>query len=109
MNRADDYIPIQKFFYDHSFNVFSFDYKGTYSSEGDSTVGACESLVDLDVAIKFVKEKLNIKGLPLFLFGHSWGGYACLASLALHKDIKACASVSSMVDGHTIINDKAKE
>ena len=106
---ADDYIPIQKFFYDHSFNVFSFDYKGTYSSEGDSTVGACESLVDLDLAIKFVKENLNFKGLPLFLFGHSWGGYACLASLALHKDIKACASVSSMVDGHTIINDKAKE
>ena len=106
---ADDYLPIQKYFYDNGFNVFSFDYKGTYSSGGDSTVGACESLVDLDHAIEFVKSYPKFKGLPLFLFGHSWGGYAACAALSLHKDIKAAASVSGMADGHTIINDKAKE
>ena len=106
---ADDYIPIQKYFYDHSFSVFSFDYKGTYSSDGDSTVGACESIVDLDAAIKFVKSDSRFLGLPIFLFGHSWGGYAALAVLSIHKDIKACSAISAMVNGHSIINDKAKE
>lgn len=106
---ADDYLPIQKYFYDHSFNVFSFDFKGTYSSDGDSTVGACLALVDLDSAIKFVKSDDRFKGLPIFLFGHSWGGYAVLSVLSIHKDIKACAAISPMVNGHSIINDKAYE
>ena len=106
---ADDYLPIQKYFYDHSFNVFSFDYKGTYSSDGESTIGACESLVDLDCALKFIETNERFKGLPIFLFGHSWGGYAVLASLCLHKNINAVASISGMIDGATIINDKAKE
>lgn len=106
---ADDYIPIQKYFYDKGFNVFSFDYRGTYSSEGDSTVGACESLFDLDQALKFIESCPIFKGLPIFLFGHSWGGYACLGNLSIHKNIKAVASVSAMSDGHTIIIEKAKE
>ena len=106
---ADDYLPIQKYFYDHGFSVFSFDYRGTYDSNGDSNVGGCESLVDLDKVLEYITTHDKFMGLPIFLFGHSWGGYACLASLCLNYDIKAVATIGAMNDGASLVNEKAKE
>lgn len=106
---ADDYLPIQKYFYDHGFSVFSFDYRGTYDSNGDSNVGGCEPLVDLDIVLAFIERKKIAEGLPVFLFGHSWGGYACLASLCLDHKIQAVGTIGAMNDGAALVNEKAKE
>ena len=54
---ADDYLPIIEFFYKNKYNVFSFDYTGTYDSKGKSTVGMCQPLIDLDNALTFVKNE----------------------------------------------------
>ena len=106
---ADDYLSFVLYFLKHNFNVFSFNYKGTYDSAGDSTVGFCEALVDLDHAIDYILSNEKFNKLPLFLFGHSWGGYAVCAVLNLQGKIKACASVAGMNNGFTIISEKAEQ
>ena len=35
---ADDYLPIVEYMVNAGYSVFTFDYKGTYDSDGDSTV-----------------------------------------------------------------------
>ena len=106
---ADDYLSFVLYFLKHNFNVFSFNYKGTYDSAGDSTVGFCEALVDLDHAIDYILSNEKFNKLPLFLFGHSWGGYAVCAVLNLQGKIKACASVAGRNNGFTIISEKAEQ
>ena len=106
---ADDYIPISKFFVDNGFNVFSFDNRGTYDSEGDSTVGMCQSLVDLDNTLKYLSKTEPYKDFPLFLVGHSWGGYAVTSVLCCKTKITACASISAMHSGYQIIYEKGKQ
>ena len=64
------------FFFKNSFSVFSYNYKGTYDSQGDSIVGLSESLVDLDHTLQFLKSDRRFNSLPLFLVEHSWGGFA---------------------------------
>lgn len=106
---ADDYISFALYFLKHNYNVVSFNYKGTYDSDGDSTVGFCESLVDLDHAIDYILSEEKFNHLPIFLFGHSWGGYAVCSVLNLQDKIKACASIAGMNSGYTIINEKAQQ
>lgn len=106
---GDDYLNVVCYFLENHFNVFSFNYKGTYDSEGDSTVGLCESLVDVDHAISYINSNPKYNKLPLFLFGHSWGGYAVSAVLSLHNNIKACACVSAMNNGYTMMVEKASQ
>lgn len=106
---GDDYLNIVCYFLQNRYNVFSFNYKGTYDSEGDSTVGLCESLVDVDHAINYINSEKKFNKLPLFLFGHSWGGYAVSSVLALHDNIKACACVSAMNNGYTMMVEKASQ
>ena len=101
---ADDYIPFINYFINNGFECFSFNYKGTYESEGDKTFGMSESLVDLDNAIRYINK--NYKNKKIYLFGHSWGGFAVCAVLNIHKNIKAVASISGFNDASSIIVDK---
>ena len=103
---ADDYLPFIKYFVDNGFECFSFNYKGTYESEGNKTVGMSESLVDLDNAIRYIKSNPKFNNKDLYLFGHSWGGFAVCSFLNIHTDIKAVASISGFNDASTIIVDK---
>lgn len=106
---ADDYLSFVLYFLKHNFNVFSFNYKGTYDSAGDSTVGFCEALVDVDHAIDYILSEEKFNKLPLFLFGHSWGAYAVCSVLAIQNKVNACASVAGMNNGFTIIAEKAEQ
>lgn len=103
---ADDYLPAILYFYSHGFSVFAYNYKGTYDSEGDSTVGMSESLVDLNHAIEFIQSDARFKNMPLYLFGHSWGGFATAAVLSLKSNIKAAACVAPFNDGYHLILEK---
>lgn len=106
---ADDFIPIIQYLVKNHFNVFSYDLTGTYDSEGESTVGWCQSLVDLDFALKYISHTVPYNTQPLFLLGHSWGGYAVASVLAIHKNIKACACIAPMNDGSTIMLEKGEQ
>ncbi|MBE5804359.1 MAG: alpha/beta hydrolase [Clostridiales bacterium] len=105
---ADDYLPAFEFLVRNQYAVFAFDMKGTYDSEGDSTVGLPEALVDLDAALNFVKSQAEFRKYPLFLLGHSCGGYAVTAVLNLHKDILACAAIAPMNQAANMIIEKGE-
>lgn len=106
---ADDYLPFIMYFVDHGYAVFAYDCRGTYASEGDSTVGFCTPVVDLDYALRFVKRDAVLSKLPLCLFGHSWGGYAVTSILSVHKNVKACAAIAPFNDGYTLIAEKGEQ
>ena len=106
---ADDYIPFIEYFVKKGFAVFAYDCRGTYASEGDSTVGMCTPLVDLDFALKYINNDGRFSKMPLFLFGHSWGGYAAASVLSLHKNIKACAVIAPFNDGYTLIEEEGEQ
>ena len=106
---ADDYIPFIEYFVRNGYAVFTYDCQGTYASEGDSTVGMCTPLVNLDYALTYIKNDKALSEYPLFLFGHSWGGYAATAVLSIHKNIRGCAAVAPFNSGYTLFVEKGEQ
>ena len=74
--------------------VFAYDATGNDLSEGDCVGGLPQGVIDLDYALRFVKEQPEYKDLPIVLFGYSWGGYSVGTVLNLHPDVKAAAMAS---------------
>ncbi len=106
---ADDYIPFIEYFVRNGYAVFTYDCQGTYASEGDSTVGMCTPLVNLDHALTYIKSNKQFSQYPLFLFGHSWGGYAATSVLSIHKNIRGCAAVAPFNSGYTLFVEKGDQ
>ncbi len=106
---ADDYIPFIEFFVRNGYAVFTYDCQGTYASEGDSTVGMCTPLVNLDHALTYIQNDSQLSRYPLFLFGHSWGGYAATSVLSIHKQIRGCAVVAPFNSGYTLFVEKGEQ
>jgi len=93
---CDEYLPQIKKFSDRGYGVFTFDTTGSCTSEGDSSVGFEQELVDLDEALTFIEEQGKFGYGKIALFGHSRGGYSvCSASLFGH-DIDAIVSVGGI-------------
>lgn len=106
---ADDYLPLIEAVTKGGYAVFAYDVTGTYSSEGDSGIGMCQQLVDLDRVLTYLKDTKPYKDMPKLLIGHSWGGYAAASVLALHGEVKAYVGIAPMCDGTTVMADKAEE
>ena len=92
------YINSLMWFVDQGYLVFSYDATGSCTSDGSGTVGLVQSALDLDNALKFAEQYERFEGLPVVLFGHSWGGYAVAAVQNFDHDIKAVCSVSGYAD-----------
>lgn len=106
---GDDYLPIIEYMVNNGYDVFSYDATGTYSSEGKDTVGMCQSLIDLQSTINYVKSIDGFKNMPIFLIGHSWGAYACSSVLSLCGGISGCALIAGMYNATTLMTEKAEE
>lgn len=91
---SEGYINEAKYFVEHGFMVFSYDNTGSGASTGDSCIGLAQSAIDLDNALKYIEGNSVFDGLPICLYGHSWGGYATTAVLNYDHDIKAVASLA---------------
>ena len=91
---ADSYLAQIKTFVDRGWRVFAYDTTGSFDSEGKSTKGFPQAILDLNAALAYVDTAEDIKELPLVLFGHSWGGYAVANALHFDHDIKGVVSVS---------------
>lgn len=61
---------------DKGYEVLSFDYTGTDISEGINIVGFGESAKCLDKAIDYILTMDQYKERKIYVYGHSWGGYA---------------------------------
>lgn len=70
-----------EFFLKEGFDVFAIDLTSCGRSEGLGIAGLHQSALDVVSAENYLASRRDTKRLPLFLFGHSWGAYGCLASL----------------------------
>lgn len=89
-----DYLNIADYFAANGYAVFAYDATANDESEGESVGGLSQGVIDLDYALRFVKAEPDFAGLPIMLWGHSWGGYSVGSVLALHPDVKAAVIVA---------------
>lgn len=73
--------------------AFSYDGTAYDSSEGRSSEGIPQGVIDLDYAIRYV-EASQYGGLPIMLWGHSWGGYCVSCQPQIHPEVRAVVSVA---------------
>lgn len=90
----NSYMPLADYFTSKGYFVFSYDATGNGRSQGDSVKGLPQGIIDLDYALRYVKNLELYKGLPIVLFGHSWGAYSAGAVLNLHPDVAAVVMAS---------------
>lgn len=87
------------------YRVISYDYTGTFSSDGDSLGGFCQSLSDGDDALTYIKN--TFPGEPLFIMGHSWGGYTAGCMVNLHPDVKKAVLLAPPVSMSQVFLQKS--
>ena len=91
----ESYLAQALYFVDHGYQVLCYSNTGCWDSEGKNCVGLNQSVLDLDAALDWVEGESRFDGVPVFLFGHSWGGYAVTAVLHFgHEQVAASASVA---------------
>lgn len=106
---ADSYLPHMKWFFDEGFSVFMFDATGSYDSEGNTTNGFPQILIDLENALDYLNQNEKTKDLDVVVFGHSWGGYAAINSPNLSDNVKAIISVSAPSNANDMIFEQAQK
>ena len=74
--------------------VFAYDATGSGNSEGESSNGLAQSVIDLDLALDFAESDPELGKMDTYVLGHSWGGYAAAAVLNFDHDIKGCVTMS---------------
>lgn len=104
----NSYMDVADFFTSNGYIVFAYDATGNDESGGRSVRGIPQGLIDLDYAVQFVKQTSDFNGLPIMLFGHSWGGYSAGSVLNLHPDVKAVVMVAGFNKSMDIIEEEGK-
>lgn len=100
---AVSYLSETLYFVDHGYQVFGYDNTGCHGSEGENCIGLPQSVIDLDAALTYIEQEERFTGMPVFLYGHSWGGYAVTAILNYDHEIAATASVAGFNKPMTMI------
>lgn len=88
------YLKELLWFVDNGWRVFAYDATGSGHSAGGGTRGLPQSALDLDAALTFAESDARLNSLPVYLMGHSWGGYAAAAVLNFNHKIAGSASIS---------------
>lgn len=98
------------FFAQKGYLVFAYDNTGTCASEGNKINGFAQGIIDLKFALKFVKEREDLKDMPIILTGHSWGAYSACNVSAIVEDtsIKGIVAFSPFNSMNKLIRDIAK-
>lgn len=109
--KAIGYIEEIKYFATNGYTVFSFDNTGCGESGGENIRGLPQSVVDLDCVLSFLEKKYGDE--KIFLYGHSWGGYAVCAVNNFKHDVSGIVersgfnSTSKMI--HRAVTEKQNE
>lgn len=83
-----------RYFVDAGYQVICFDYSGCYTSEGKAFGGYTQAVYDLDALLGFMESGDEFADMPIYLFGHSLGGYAVAATLEMGHNVQAVVSAS---------------
>lgn len=99
----ESYLAEALYFVDQGYQVLCYSNTGCWDSEGKNCVGLSQSVLDLDAALDWVESERRFDGVPVFLYGHSWGGYAVAAVLHFDHHVAASASVAGFNDPMSMI------
>lgn len=99
-NGSRDYLSYIHYFTSMGIEVLAYDNTGCHNSSGNSIRGLPQAIINLGDVLKQLSESPKLNAYhqkPLFLLGHSWGGYACACILntSYHKRIKAVICLSA--------------
>lgn len=83
------YLKYVDYFTANGYLVFAYDATGNDKSEGDVVGGLPQGVIDLDYALDYVANLPEYDGLPVALFGHSWGAYSVGSVLNVHPEVRA--------------------
>lgn len=101
-------MPIIDYFTTNGYLVFTYDAHGNDNS-GGKVMGVPQGLIDLDNAISYVETLPEYQGLPIMLYGHSWGGYSVGNVLNMHPEVKAVALLSGFNEASDLIKYQGKQ
>ena len=90
----NSYMDCADYFTRNGYYVFAYDATGCDKSEGEGVGGVPQGVIDLDHAISYVEADAHLSGLPIVLFGHSWGAYSVCSVLNYHPEVKAVIECS---------------
>lgn len=99
---GDDYMNFATRFVDDGYRVMTYDMTGVAKSAGDGQRGTYQGALDVDALLSYVESQAQYDALPIYLVGHSWGGYGVCAALAGQHRVKAVVSISGYNDGGEI-------
>lgn len=105
----NSYMDCINYFAQHGYYVFAYDATGNDESGGDGVGGIPQGVIDLDYAVSFVEGLNELKGLPIGLFGYSWGGYSVCNALNYHPEVKAvieCSGANSSAEMFEAVGKK---
>jgi alpha-beta hydrolase superfamily lysophospholipase len=105
---ADSYLSQITYFVDQGWRVFAYDATGSFDSEGKTTKGFPQALIDLDATLSYINSQREFDNLPILLFGHSWGGYAVANILHYDHKIAAVATVSGASSAMEMIMEQGR-
>lgn len=97
------YMPFIDVFTSNGYCVFSYDARANDNSSGKSVGGLPQGISDLDSAIHHINSIEEYKGLPIVLFGHSWGAYSAASVLYMHPEIKAAALMAGFNESEDLL------
>lgn len=95
-DRGEGYLTEARAFLALGYSVLLYDAVGSGNSGGRSQRGLPQSAIDLHTVLGRAEQAPEWEGLPIYLYGHSWGGYAVCAVFCLgeHPRVKAVCSLS---------------
>lgn len=108
-----NYLQVIDYFTRKDYLVFSFDMSGCCQSGGDKGMeGLQRAVIDLRSAILFASTQEEAKGLDLFVFGHSWSGYASACVLnddEVASKVKALATLAGFDRPWNVMKEQGKK
>jgi len=103
---ADDYMNFTIRLVDDGYRVLTYDKTGTARSEGNTLIGLYQPAIDLDALLTTIEAKSEYDDLPVYLLGHSMGGYGVCAVLEKTNRVKAAISLAGYNDGAELYTDQ---
>ena len=103
------YLAAVDFLVRNGYITFAYDVTGNDESSGKSVRGLPQGVIDLDHAITYAEGLDEFKGLPVVLFGHSWGGYSVSNVLRYHPEVKAAAVLSGFNRSTDLVESYARK
>ena len=106
-SQHQDYLPFITAMVDKGWRVFAYDAIGCGESDGESVLGMSQSPLDVVAAVGYAREAHLGDGVPLVLWGHSWGGYGVAAALGKLDGVDACVSMSGFDTPMKVLDSSA--